>query len=75
MVGCHDMTNGGNPSDVEYSVSLQFPDFLCDLVKLQVEPRVSICRPHHKGHIERSQNQQIKCLNLFPVQTTRPFRK
>lgn len=44
MAGCHDMTNGGNPSDVEYSVSLQFPEFLCDLVKLQTQPRVQICR-------------------------------
>lgn len=34
MAGCHDMTNGGNPIDVKHSVSLQFPDFLCDLVNL-----------------------------------------
>ena len=58
MAACHDMTNGGNPSDVEHSVSFQFPDFLCDLVKLQAVPRVKICHVHFKGHSENYERKE-----------------
>lgn len=76
MAGCHDNTNGGNSSDVKHSVSLQFPDFLCDLVKLQAVPREQICRLLYKGHRENNFEKEKKYkLNLFVVQTSRSLRK